>query len=138
MLGDAGKGWWSWAWHTPQAAAWSPGDLYAIVRRAQLEDRVAALQHVDDFDMGELLATDEGLERYKRLKSVIGMLKGMASGELQLMKEMRELDDRLGLTPKGMAALRWTIVDDEPVVATAPTSGVSKLSDRRARITNAS
>ncbi len=25
---------------------------------------------------------------------------------------MRELDDRLGLTPKGLAALRWKVVAD--------------------------
>lgn len=28
-------------------------------------------------------------------------------------REMRELEDRLGLTPKGRALLRWEIVDDQ-------------------------
>jgi|GEM_PF-1887691 len=28
-------------------------------------------------------------------------------------REMRELDDRLGLTPRGRANLRWEIVDDQ-------------------------
>lgn len=27
-----------------------------------------------------------------------------------LLREMREIDDRLGLSPKGMAAMRWKIV----------------------------
>jgi len=30
-----------------------------------------------------------------------------------VVREMREMDDRLGLTPKGLAALRWKIVPDE-------------------------
>ena len=34
--------------------------------------------------------------------------------ELAVLREMRERDDRLGLTPKGRLALRWSIVDDEP------------------------
>lgn len=34
---------------------------------------------------------------------------------LGLHREMREIDDRLGLTPKGLAQLRWQIVaDPEP------------------------
>lgn len=38
------------------------------------------------------------------------------SSRLPLVREMRELDDRFGLTPKGMAALRWQVVaDKEPV-----------------------
>lgn len=34
--------------------------------------------------------------------------------ELAVLREMRERDDRLGLTPKGRLALRWSIVDDSP------------------------
>jgi len=30
-----------------------------------------------------------------------------------VIREMREMDDRLGLTPKGLAALRWKIVPDD-------------------------
>jgi hypothetical protein len=42
-LGEAGQSWWSWAWSTPQACAWDKGHLYALARRAQMEDRYAAL-----------------------------------------------------------------------------------------------
>jgi len=76
QLGRAGRAWWTWAWHTPQAAAWSDGDLFALARRARLED---------DSEMGVSAR----------------------------MREMRELDDRFGLTAKGMAALRWEIAADE-------------------------
>lgn len=37
-LGPAGLSWWTWAWSTPSACAWSAGDLHFIARRAQLED----------------------------------------------------------------------------------------------------
>lgn len=33
--------------------------------------------------------------------------------KLAVAREARELDDRLGLTPKAMAALRWSIAPDE-------------------------
>lgn len=39
---------------------------------------------------------------------------------LACMREMRELDDRLGLTPKGLVALRWTITDDVPPAVGEP------------------
>jgi hypothetical protein len=79
-LKPTGRAWWNWAWKTPQAAAWSTGDLYAIARRAMLEDELHK-------------PTNESLT---------------AAG---VLREIRELDDRLGLTPKAMAALRWRILD---------------------------
>lgn len=43
------------------------------------------------------------------------------STTMSIAREMREMDDRLGLTPKGMAAMRWRIVDDTvPDPAPAP------------------
>lgn len=53
--------------------------------------------------------------------------------------EMRELDDRFGLTPKGMAALHWTIVEAEvPEEIAADDSKVASLKDRRDKLTRAS
>lgn len=96
-LGDAGAAWWRWAWRLPQACGWSVGDLYAIARRAHLEDVLA------EAEPGARLGT---------------------------AREMRELDDRFGLTPKGMAALRWKIVADSEPAAVAP-AGVTSLDARR-------
>ena len=45
---------------------------------------------------------------------LVQRIAALATGRLQIMREMREIDDRLGLTPKGLAALRWKIVDDTP------------------------
>jgi len=113
-LGDAGKAWWRWAWRTPQAAAWSTGDHVAIARRAQLEDDLQALEFIG-LDLDRLPAeSDDELAAYlDHLKYVIEKLKSLAGGKLAIAREMRELDDRFGLTPKARAALRWEVVQDQ-------------------------
>lgn len=112
QLGKAGSTWWRWAWRTPQAAAWSLGDLYTAGRRARLEDDLAALRDIEGLDLHEALdALDE--ESGRRFRDLVQSLASMATGQVTLMREARELDDRLGLTPKSLAALRWTILDDE-------------------------
>lgn len=48
---------------------------------------------------------------------------GLEPGEsLAAIRETRELDDRLGLSPKGLAALRWKIVGDEATPASGRTT----------------
>lgn len=108
-LAAAGGSWWKWAWKTPQAAGWSKGDLYLVARRAQLEDDMATISEVESLDFGDLVET----EKLAEVRRVVGMLAALVGGRLAIVREMREIDDRLGLTPKGMAALRWKIVDDE-------------------------
>lgn len=115
-LAAAGAVWWGWAWALPQAAAWSAGDVYFVARRAAMEDDLAALGAVEGLDFEELAG------RYEETAAAIRRVAGLATGRLQVMKEMRELDDRLGLTPKGMAALRWTIVAEPEKSTGAPTS----------------
>lgn len=105
----AGCEWWDWAWSTPHSAAWSDGDLYVIARRASLEDDLATIAKVDNLDGFELL----NAEHMADVRTMIGRLAALCSGRLQIMKEMRELDTRLGLTPKGRSDLRWEIVEDE-------------------------
>jgi hypothetical protein len=81
-LGEAGRKWWEWAWRTPSAAAWSESELRAVERRAVLEDW---LEDLDDELETPKLSAD------------------------RLLTQMLNLDDRLGLTPKSRAQLRWTI-----------------------------
>lgn len=127
-LADRGKAWWSWAWKTPQAAAWSAGDLLAIARRAALEDDLQTLEDAPELDVADMLR-QEPSEASKELEYFIRRLSSMATGRLAVMKEMRELDDRLGLTPKARAALRWEIVAPQPVEE--PTDGDDEVSRRR-------
>lgn len=107
-LAVAGRAWWSWAWSTPQAAAWNDGDAYVAVRRASLEDDLATLERVDGLDVDGVLRAESMAD----VRFIVGRIASLATGRVALMREMRELDDRLGLTPKAMTALRWTIVDD--------------------------
>ncbi|RDG37952.1 hypothetical protein [Streptomyces corynorhini] len=137
-LGKAGRAWWKWAWATPQACAWAPGHESMLARRAALEDDLAALATVDSLDATELLSALDD-DEFRTVRDLVGRLAALATGRLAIFREMRELDDRLGLTPKGMAALRWTIVPD-PVQqdAGAGADGVTDLTSRRRKLTDAS
>lgn len=130
-LKKAGKAWWKWAWTSPQATAWDSGAFYAIARRAQLEDDLAICETFDEFDLAGFLGVEEN-EAIRELQFIIGRLKGLATGRVSLMKEMRELDKKLGLDPESMAKLRWKIVPDEKVEDAEPRS-VSKKSARKGR-----
>jgi hypothetical protein len=115
-LGEAGARWWAWAWATPQATRWDAGSLYFVARRALLEDHSAALQFADELDLGDLFAVEDR-EAQGRVEWALGLLRRSATGEVALMKEMRELDNRLGLNPKAMADLRWTVAAGESAPA---------------------
>lgn len=133
-LAQNGSAWWRWAWSTPQACAWGTnvGQEGLVARRAALEDDMAALGQIHELDFS-------GIENEHHARLVVQAVARLATGRLSLMKEMRELDDRLGLSPKGMAALRWVIVDDKPAEEQPkPPSGVPSLDERRTRLTSAS
>lgn len=119
-LGKAGRKWWLWAWRTPQACAWGKnvGMESLIARRASLEDDLDALERAqsDVVEMSELL---DLLEQGESIRWLFQRLVSMATPRLAIQKEMREIDDRLGLTPKGLAALKWVIIDDPEAVAEA-------------------
>lgn len=115
-LGHCGSRWWEWAWTLPQADAWDDGAVYTLARRAALEDDIDALGLNDDLDLADLLGgADE--EAIKRVEHALQTLKRSASGRLAVEKEMRELDRRLGLDPKALAELRWTIVEEDEETA---------------------
>lgn len=136
-LRKAGREWWKWAWGTPQAAAWDKGALYVVARRAQLEDDLALQDSgFEASDFADLLGRDED-EVTRELEFIVGRLAAMAGGRNPILKEMRELDKVLGLTPAGLAALRWKIVDDsKEETNTAPQAEASSSSggSRRARL----
>jgi hypothetical protein len=124
-LGEAGKSWWKWAWTTPQATGWDASALYTAARRASLEDDLAALELTafDDLEdaLLELVGADGDDRRVRSaitdLEFGVRRLKGLAGGRVGVMKEMRELDGKLGLNPKALAELRWTILAEEDTSA---------------------
>lgn len=110
-LGKAGKTWWRWAWSTPQAAAWDVGSVQAVARRASLEDDLATIGEVESLDALDALSASEALP--DELRTLIRKLAALSTGRLQILKAMTDLDDRLGLSPKAAAALRWKFVEPE-------------------------
>lgn len=134
-LAAAGTAWWEWAWRTPQAAAWDPGSLYSLARRAQLEDDVARLGFGEDMlDLADLLA-GANPEAIRNVEFALTMLKRSATGKLAIEKVMADLDDKFGLTAKGLAALRWTIVPDVDGASDKPKPASKSSGDRRSRLT---
>ncbi len=126
-LADAGKAWWKWAWRTPQAAAWDAGSLYVLVRRAALEDDLATIGAVESLDLSEALDALEAIDG-RAFRQLLGRLAGLATGRVAIMKEARELDNRLGLTPKGRSDLRWTIAEaPEPTQESSPAGNGRRL-----------
>lgn len=96
-----------------------------VARRATLEDDLHALEHID-VDLAFLVG-EEPNEAARNLGLLIGKLKSRAGGKSSTLREMRELDDRLGLTPKGLAALRWKVVEAEEPKPAAGTAGRRRL-----------
>jgi hypothetical protein len=117
-LGKAGAAWWRWAWKLPQATQWDSGTLYFVVRRAQLEDDLAAREIASGVDLDELLAGADR-EAIRAIGDAFAALHRIAAGSTALMREARELDNRLGLNPKAMAELRWSVAAVEAAPAAA-------------------
>lgn len=120
-LGLAGLAFWAWAWALPQASKWDDGSLYFVARRAALEDDLQALDEADrlsdalDDMVAELVAEDDPMQfktRLLQLTLTMKKLKALAGGRVGVMKEMRELDNRLGLNPKALGDLRWVISEN--------------------------
>lgn len=119
-LALAGEEWWKWAWRTPQATQWDSGSLYTVARRAQLEDSLAALDQFDPhaldwfFSALDVGSEDAICEQIRELGRIVGQLQALAGGRLAVVQKMAELDDRLGLSPRALVALKWAVTGDEP------------------------
>jgi hypothetical protein len=112
-LGERGRAWWAHAWATAQATAWDEGTLYVVARRATLEDDLRTLEGADGLleeTIDDVIGFGADPTAMRNLADAVRRMRGLATGRATVHKEMRELDDRLGLSPKGLAALRWKIV----------------------------
>lgn len=136
VLGKAGKAYWLWAWHTPQSAAWGVGQGFEriVARRAMLEDDLVALERCEEIE-GLLEAVESSSRQV--LQSLITRLLGLATGRLAVMQKMLDIEDRLGLTPKGREQLRWVVIDDTPAKEEVTAPGVTPISSRRERLAGA-
>jgi hypothetical protein len=80
--------------------------MYALARRAQLEDDLALLDEFDPDEIADLLleaasGDDDRLrDAVRGLSFAIGRLKSLAGGRISIVKEMRELAKP---PPKGAA-----------------------------------
>lgn len=119
-LSKPGKAWWRWAWSTPQAAAWDDGSVQIVARRAALEDDLATIGEIDSLDFEELLNVADQEGAAAKLRTIVRALAALATGRLAIIKEMRETDRLLGLTPKSLAELRWKITEAEPDLTVVP------------------
>ena len=79
-----------------------------VARRASLEDDLATIAKVQSLDALDFSESESEADA----RRLISRLAALVSGRLAILRECRELDDRLGLSPKGMAALRWKVVED--------------------------
>ena len=93
------KDWWTTIWRSPMATRWEDADVPSLVRLARLVDTVNRSD---------------------------GQKSWMGSQQANLLSEIRQLEDRYGLSPKSRASLRWEIARTEPETE-APKATVRRL-----------
>lgn len=84
---------WAELWATPQAVAWERLGYTRVVAR-YVSCLIDAERDLDDIVDPKLYAA-------------------MLVNQSKLLPEVRQLEDRLGLTPMAMLRLRWEVVEDE-------------------------
>lgn len=84
---------WASLWKTPQAVAWERLGWNRVVAR-YVDCLVSAERDLDDISDPKLYVA-------------------MLSAQTKLLPELRQLEDRLGLTPLSMLRLQWVIAADE-------------------------
>lgn len=101
---DAERELWAWAWSTPQATMW------------------------------EGLALEPFVARWAMLTAGVRGDDVKASGLQAMLPELRQIEDRLGLNPKGLQDRRWRLAaDDGQPVADEPGT-VTMLSRYRDKV----
>lgn len=102
--------WWADLWASPQAAAW---DQSGRSLHGYLEcKRLLTAEVTVVTKSGEAVEVP-------------------AANPTTVLTEMRQIEDRHGLNPKAMLALRWRIVDDEVIAAKKPTKKPTRRRDPR-------
>lgn len=101
------RAWWKTVWASPMAAMWVEADLPALLRLAQLQDlttrELTGWTH-RPLRVGDLELDEETM--------VVRVTLAGALVSATLLAEMRQLEDRLGLSPMARRRLQWEIADD--------------------------
>lgn len=105
---------WDGLWTTPQAVAWERlGWTRVVARYAEMV--ASAERDLDDVDDPKVYAA-------------------MLRAQTAIVPELRQLEDRLGLSPMAMLRLRWEVVEDEVAARrSARTPAKKTTAARRAR-----
>lgn len=137
-LARAGSAWWDWAWRTPQACAWDDGQLVKVAHRASLEDDLNAISRVDEVE--SFLRDVANSRDFREVKALVANLAALVTNRLGILTRISDLDDKLGLSPKGRDQLRLRVVSDADYypAAKVPAQGqdtatVTRIADRAAR-----
>lgn len=106
------RAWWKTVWASPMAAVWTDADVPALVRLAQLHDltqrqfdivRDGPLAQITSERITRALPGDE-LEESIEVKIIFRSPVNAAQ-----LGEMRQLEDRLGLSPLSRRRLQWEL-----------------------------
>lgn len=119
------RDWWKTVWASPMAAHWIEADRPAVVRLAHLQDLVARELRgwTDRDDVGHLVEDDQ-------VPELVRVKLGGAMVSVTLLAEMRQIEDRLGLTPMARKRLQWELEDE---TAAAPAARVPDEVEARRR-----
>lgn len=122
------RAWWRMVWKSPMAAHWIEADRPAVVRLAHLQDLVGReiLGWTDRGRVGDL-RPDPDRDDIVRVELAGAMV------SVALLAEMRQIEDRLGLTPMARKRLQWEIEEPEAPAA-APADEVAARRERFARL----
>jgi hypothetical protein len=122
--------WWKTAWASPMATVWLDADVPALVRLAQLVDLTTR----------EFAIVREGPREIVRSEAarVDGSVEVRVVFDspvtAALLAEMRQLEDRLGLSPLSRRRLQWEI--DQAAGESAPAPATETQKDRWLRVAN--
>lgn len=126
------KTWWRTIWASPMAARWTPADVPNVVRLAQLQDLTS--RQFEIVAKGPVPVVEEDV-RWQSDDQCVILIRFESPVQAALLAEMRQIEDRLGLSPMARRRLQWEIAEDGAADAPAVEDEVAAV--RRSRFERA-